>query len=396
MKYRIAALLLSFAIVASGANFIGEQSYSLPAGETRIGDLYFVGTMLRCEGRLDGSLVTAAQAVNVSGPVTRNIFAAAQTIDFSGVCGQDVVAAGGTVTISGRVGGAARVAGSTVYVSGAIAEDLLAGCASLTVGKDAEIRGDVVAGCRSLNIAGTVRGGVRAVASEIVISGAVDGDVEVTVGERLTLSPDARIYGNLRYRSERKLDIPNADLVFGSVEHLPVPAAAEIKEIRQLKPRPGVLLTFFLPLTILSIVGALVTGLLLVAIWKHALNEALNRSLDRWGRTLGFGAIGFLIGPMTIIVGLALIVTIPAALVALAGYISCLYLAKILAGMLLGRLLFRIFRAPDASLWAAAPVGIVIVWVVAAIPYVGWVVWLAALGAGFGIIAELLGMSRQQ
>jgi hypothetical protein len=62
--------------------------------------------------------------------------------------------------------------------------------------------------------------------------------------------------------------------------------------------------------------------------------------------------------------------------------------------MFTGRLLFRVFGAPEVSLWWAAPVGIIIVFALCAIPYAGWAFWVASMAAGFGVIAELLGMSR--
>ncbi|MCX6842763.1 MAG: polymer-forming cytoskeletal protein [candidate division WOR-3 bacterium] len=394
LQVRLFTILYSLFTISSAAQFVSEPGYTLPAEETRIGDIYFGGTMLRIEGRLDGSAIAGAQSVNVSGPVTRNLFLAAQSVDVAGAVAGDVVTLCATLNVSGRVGGAVRAGAGTIYINGAVGQDVLAGCANLVIGKNSEVRGDVAAGCRSLEIAGTVRGDVKAVANEIVISGSIDGDVDVTVADKLTLTPDARIYGNLRYRSNKKIDIGNPDMVFGNIDHVLLPSPKEIEDMRDMKPRPGTFVTFFLPFTILSIFGALVVGFLLVAIWKHALNEGLARSLGHWGRTVGFGAIGFLIGPMSILVAFALIITIPAGLIAAAAYLVSLYLAKILAGLFTGRLLFRIFGAPEISLWWAAPVGIVIVFGLCAIPYAGWAIWLASMAVGFGVIAELLGMSR--
>jgi cytoskeletal protein CcmA (bactofilin family) len=394
LPVRLFTLLSSLFTLSIAAQFVGEPSYTLPADETRIGDLYFGGTMLRIEGRLDGSVLAGAQTINVSGPVTRNLFLAAQNIDVSGAAAGDLVAIGATLTVSGRIGGAVRAGAGAIYINGGVGQDVLAGCAALVIGKNSEVRGDVAAGCQKLEIDGTVRGDVKAVANEIVISGSIDGDVDVTVADKLTLTPDARIYGNLRYRSSKNLDVGNPDMVFGNIEHVQLPTPREIEDLKQMKPRPGMFVTFFLPFTILSIIGALVVGFLLVAIWQHVLNEGFARSFAHWRRTLGFGAIGFLIGPMSILVAFALIITIPAGLIAAAGYVVCLYLAKVLAGMLTGRLLFRAFGAPEASLWWAAPVGIIIVFGLCAIPYAGWAFWVASMAVGFGVIAELLGMSR--
>lgn len=387
-------LLSSLFSLSFAAQFVGEPSYTLPADETRIGDIYFGGTMLRIDGRLDGSVLAGAQTINVSGPVTRNLFLAGQNVDVSGVAVGDLVAVAATLTVSGRVGGAVRAGAGAIYINGGVGQDVLAGGAALVIGKNAEVRGDIAAVCQKLGIDGTVRGDVRAVANEVVISGSIDGDVDVTVANKLTLTPDARVYGNLRYRSSKTLDVTNPDNVFGNIEHVQLPTRKEIEDLRQMKPKPGLFVTFFLPFTILSIIGALVVGFLLLAVWKYVLNEGLTRSFAHWARTLGFGAIGFLIGPMSILIAFALIITIPAGLIALAAYLVCLYLAKVLAGMFTGRLLFRVLGAPEVSLWWAAPVGIVIVFALCAIPYAGWAFWVASLTVGFGVIAELLGMSR--
>ncbi len=387
-------LLAAWAGVTLAAQFVSTSSLSIPPDETRIGDLYFSGTTLRVEGRLDGSLIAGAQSINVAGPVTRNLFLAGQSVDVSGVLAGDLVAVCATLSVNGRVGGAVRAGAGTVSINGAVGQDVLAGCASLVVTKRAEVRGDIAAGCRSLELAGTVRGDVKATADRIVISGIVDGNVDVIAGKQLTLLPDARVYGDLRYRSDKPLDLGNPDLVFGNVEYARLPGPSELEEVKTLRPRPGVFLAFFLPFVLLSVVGAIVVAFILIGIWKYVLNEALDRAIGHWGRTLGFGAVGFLIGPMTILVSFALILTIPAGLIAGAAYLVFVYLSKTLSGMFVGRLLFRVFGAPDISLWLAAPVGIVIVYALCAIPFAGWIIWLVAVALGFGIIAELLGMSR--
>jgi cytoskeletal protein CcmA (bactofilin family) len=387
-------LLAVLAGPALAAQFVSTSSLSVPVDETRVGDLYFSGTMLRVEGRLDGSLIAGAQSINVSGPVTRNLFLAAQSVDMSGNLAGDIIAVCATLNVNGRVGGAVRVGAGTVYINGAVGQDVLAGCANMVVTRNSEIRGDLAAGCRSLELAGTVRGDIKATADRIIISGSIDGDVDVIVGKQLTLTPDARIYGDLRYRSDQHLDLGNPDLVFGNIEYVRLPGPRELEEVKALRPRPSVFFAFFLPLALLSVLGALVTAFIIIAIWKHALNEALNRAIGHWGRTLGFGALGFMVGPMTILVSFALILTIPIGLIAAAAYVVFIYLGKTMSGMFLGKLLFRVFGAPDTSLWLAAPVGIVIVYGLCAIPFAGWVIWLLALALGFGIIAELLGMSR--
>jgi hypothetical protein len=147
---RLFALVCALAAAAAGATFVGDNSWTLPATETRVGDVYFGGTVLRLDGRLDGSLVAAGQNVTIAGPITRNLVAAAQNIDITGAVGGDAFCAGAALNHSGQVDGALRVLAGTVFVTGGVGQDLLAGCGTLSVGKDAEVRGDVVATCRTI------------------------------------------------------------------------------------------------------------------------------------------------------------------------------------------------------------------------------------------------------
>lgn len=392
---RPAVLLFLLALTAAGATFVGDNTWTLPAGETRIGDTYFGGTVLRLEGTLDGSLVAAGQSISVRGTVARNLIAAGQNLEIDGTVQGDAVCAGVSLSHTGRITAALRTFAGTAYVNGTVGQDIVAGCGTLTIGPDAEVNGDIIATCRALEVGGVVRGNVRAAAATIVISGSIDGDVEVTASQKLILTDSARVFGNLRYRSARPLDIKNPDLVFGNVEYIRIAGADEIRDTQRLRPRPSLFVAFFLPFALLSLVGGLVAGFIMLALWRRAIDQSINAALRCWGRTLGIGAVALLVGPMSILLAVALIITIPVGLLMLAAYLAFIYLAKVLCGMFVGRLVFRLFGAPDASIWIAAPVGITIVYALAAIPFAGWFLWLVALAVGFGVIAEIFGMTRR-
>ncbi len=389
-------LLLGCIALSYAARFEAGSSFTLLKEEAQVGDLYFGGSALRLDGRVEGSVAAGCQSAAVGGFVTRNLYLACQTADISGAVRGDLLALGASIHLGGPVGGAARIAAATVSVDSRVGQDLIVACRDLTIGRNAEIAGDVVAGCATLNINGTVHGDVRAGAGEIVISGIIDGDIIATVGTRLVLTKDARVFGNLRYRSDFELDIGNRDAVFGEIKFTRrLHRTAKLDELRQFRPRPGIITAFFLPFAIFSVLGALVVGLILIAIWKHVIRQALESSIDRFGLTVGRGAIALLAPPAAFVVAMVLVVTIPAGLIALALYLVFLYLAKMMAGMLLGRLLFRLFGGSTASLWLTAPVGIVLVYALCAIPFVGWVIWLLAVIVGFGVIVELLAATRR-
>jgi hypothetical protein len=168
-----------------------------------------------------------------------------------------------------------------------------------------------------------------------------------------------------------------------------------VEEIKKLRPRPGLVSAFSLPFAILSVLGALVAGFILVAVWKRSIGQALDECLGRFGRTVGLGALGLFAAPAALVLSLVLVITIPVGVAGILLYLVFVYLAKIFSGMLLGRLLFRLFGGATASLWLTAPVGIVLAYALCAVPYVGWVIWLFAVVTGFGVVIELLAATRR-
>uniref|UniRef100_A0A7C4GDV1 Polymer-forming cytoskeletal protein n=1 Tax=candidate division WOR-3 bacterium TaxID=2052148 RepID=A0A7C4GDV1_UNCW3 len=385
-------VVLCLAVAPAPAARLASGTFTLPAGETSLGDLYFGGSILRLDGRLDGSVVAGARSAAITGAVSRNVYVAAQNLDVSGTVAGDIAAACATLSVTGPVSGAIRALCGIAAVNNRVGQDVLAGCQALTIGPDAEVRGDVIAGCNSLEISGVVRGDVRASAAVIVISGIVDGDVEVNVGQRLLLADSARIFGNLRYRSDLKLDIGNPDAVFGTTEFVP---NVRPERSRPLRPHRWFMPALFFPFSLLSLLAALATGFIVVAIFRRTLLPALDESTAAFGRTVGLGAVGFFATPLAALLSLAAVVTIPAAAIVLVLYLVCIYLAKILAGIFAGRLIFRLFGVRNASLWAAVPVGIAVVYAFCAIPVVGWLVWLFAVLVGFGVIVLLLARFRR-
>jgi cytoskeletal protein CcmA (bactofilin family) len=391
----VVLLLVVLAGTAAAARLEGGSSFTLPREQTLLSDLYFGGSALRLDGPVEGSVIAGCQTATLSGPVAGNVFVAAQSVDITAPVRGDITAACQSLAVADSVGGALRAMAQTVTVSGRVGRDVLGAAGTLTIAETGEVVGDVVCGAGTVNIAGQVRGDVRAAGNEVVVSGIVDGDLVIEADEAIILTSEARVFGDLRYRADRELELGNPDAVFGTIEFEHRSPHRELEDIKPFRPSPRAFTAFLLPFAILSVLGALCAGFILIAIWKRALLSALDSALARFGRTVGFGAIGLFATPLVLAVGLALIVTIPASLIGGLLYIIFLYLGKVLAGMFLGRWLFRIFGGRTASIWLTAPVGIILAWALCAVPVIGWLLWLFGLMIGFGVIVELLGISRR-
>lgn len=395
MRRLLLPVLCSLLALSYAARLESGSSFTLEQAEVQAGDLYYGGNALRIDGRVEGSVLAGAQTIAVPGTVARNLFAGAQTIDLSGSVGGDVLAGAMNLNITGPVAGAIRAGAATITVDSKVGADLLAGSRELIIGKNADIAGDVLFGGRTLNVIGTIHGDVRMAGGDVTVSGVIDGDLICTVEEHITLTEDARVFGNLVYRAEHEMDVGNKDAVFGEVRFVRQVEPKEIGELGKVRPRPGLWASLLLPFALFSVLGALAVGFLLIAIWKSALVRAFDACLEHFGRTVGVGAIGLFATPVALVVAMALIITIPLGLLGGLAYLSFLYLAKILAGMFAGRWLFRLFGGATASIWLTAPVGIVLAYALCAIPFAGWLIWLFSAFVGFGIIVELLSGSRK-
>lgn len=391
---RLLAVLVALGSVLPAARFETGSGFTLPANKRQVGDLYYQGSVLRLDGETDGSVVAACQAAAIASRVSRNIFLAAQTIGLDGPVGGDVTALCQQITVTDSVAGAVRVLAGTVHIAGRVGRDLLAAASGISLARDAEIAGDLVCATGRLTIDGAVRGDVRVAARELVISGIVDGDVICAVEERILLTEDARVFGSLRYSAEKQLDLGNPDAVFGATEFTRR-VRSDFDDVRPFRPRLDLLRVILLPFAVLSMLGALAVAFLLVAVWKRILLRTLETAGRRFGRTVGAGAIALLAAPAAIVVALALVVTFPVGIIGGAVWLIGLYLAQVIAGMFIGRWLFRLFGGKGASIWLTTPVGVILVHALCAVPFVGWLMWLFAAMIGFGVIVELLAGSRR-
>lgn len=388
-------MCLLLAEPALAARLASGPSFNLPADQTQVGDLYFGGSDLRLEGPVFGSIAAGCQTASVQSRLTGNLFLGCQTAEVSGPVGGDVVAFCQKLTIADSVAGAVRTGAASVRIEGAVGQDVVAGCGRLEIGSRSEVAGDVIAASGVFQLGGKVRGDVRVAANVIHVAGIVDGDLVCRVEDALVLGDSARVFGDLRYWSHEELNLGNTDAVFGTISFHRVEPPGELAELKKLGPRPSIITTLLLPFALISVIAALAVGFILLAIWRQAIVHALERALDRFGRTVGYGALALLVAPAAILVGFLLVITIPAAGICLLLYLSFLYLSKLLAGMFLGRWLFSLFGGQSASPWLTAPVGIILVYALCAIPFVGPAVWLFGAMIGFGVILELFGISRR-
>jgi hypothetical protein len=232
---------------------------------------------------------------------------------------------------------------------------------------------------RNATVAGSIERDLRGSSSRLELSGATEGTVEVTVG-RLEFSPGARVGGDLVYRSGAEATVDEG-AVGGSVLHrLPTPPNIRIRALR--------LLTAALALFVLT-----AAGLVLAASFPDYLEStitAARRGFRTWlggvgiaaSPLLGAGVLAALVWLSPPQAGIPLMVVFLPVVLGLAGVVLLGSLIGLIpAAATVGRRLL-----PDRSVAAAVLVGMILLAVILAIPWLNLVVVIAILPLGLGAL----------
>lgn len=339
---------------AQAITFRAGDDVEIPVGTVIADDLYVAGGDVRIRGRVDGDLVVAGGTVTVSGDVR-----------------DDLIAAGGTVTIQGAVGETIRAAGGTITVAGSVGRDLILAGNQLSQLASSEASGSAILTGRDIAVRGTTGGMLQAKGDTVLIDGRVGG--ANVVADDVTVTAGARIDGPLNYSSPQEADVRPGATITG-------PVTRDSEETTWTWQVPGWVGRIFL-----FLVGAL-AGVILALLMPRAL-VATGRELRRspW-LALAAGA-GLLFGvPILAVVLMVTIIGIPLALSLLAFYALGLYFAWVLAAIAVGELiLLRVpIRSLRVKLVCAALLGVFVLLLLQAIPWVGGLVAVLALMAGFG------------
>jgi len=359
-------LLLALGGVGPGPSSAAElrhaKNFILPGAETVHDDLYVAGTVVDIQGTVDGDLVVVGQTVTIGGTVTG-----------------DIIAAGRDITISGNVGGSVRAAGSTIIVDGAVGHDLVTGCGSLVIGSHGTVGRDVLAGAGNSSLGGHVDRDVRVGSGSATFSGSVGGTVYAHAKE-LRLNDGAVLEHDLFYTSRNTLVKSSGATVRGRVEQR-VPQGPEHRR----HFGGGPVIGWLRGLIGFAILGALF--FLLFGGTGRRTQETLQRA--PW--------VSLALG-----IAVAFVLPVAAACLFIAGVIFggwwiafgvfVFYLFALATGYVVSATYFgqwilgRAGRAGAATGWALV-LGLAVLGLVAAIPFLGKLVAFLAALLGLGALA---------
>lgn len=344
---------------AAAIEFRSGQQVSVDENETLDETLFATGEVVRVDGVVNGDLVAFAQRVIVNGSVTGSVLGGAQYVDIRGEVQGSAAGFGQEVRIGAAVSGSLYACGQTV--------SLLEGGA---VGRDGFIAGEL------LEAAGTFGRDLQAAGRRLTVSGRVERDLEVEA-EELRITPSGHVAGSIdaKLPNEERLIVAEGGFIGGDTNiQRPVPAARESRYKK----------SGFYVWGLIKLAGAFVVGA--IALWLAP--GLFGGRFGSAGAGFGRAGIGFVVlvaTPVALVIAALTLVGLPLALVGAALFFVAVALSKIFVADWLGRRVTG-FDGSRPKVFVALLVGLVILTVAGAIPWVGGWVKFAVLILGLGML----------
>jgi hypothetical protein len=236
----------------------------------------------------------------------------------------------------------------------------------------------VVLASGDARIAGNVDGSVVVFSGDLLLSGRVDGDVFVADGTARLL-PSAEVTGDVEYGSERPQIALDAR-VHGDVVKQDFPdLGGAIPWIAGF--------AFWLAMTL----SALVLGALLLLIAPRAADALDARSREKVGPLIAIGIAVFLVLPIVAFLAAITLLGLPLAAAIGLALLPLWALAYVVSAYVVGR---RILGPPRHRMLSFL-VGLGVLRLIAFVPILGWLVGLAAVIFGLGLIGAAIGAARE-
>jgi len=374
------ALGLICATPVLAATFKEKDTLVIPRGETIKDDFYGVGANVHIEGKVDGDALVAGNNIVIDGEVTG-----------------DLIAAGGTVFINGYVGDDVRMAGGTIYVNGDIQGDLVVGGGQVLISDKSRVGQSMIIGSGTLQANGPVGKNLLIGAGTVALNNRVGKDAKISA-DNITLGPDAKIKGNLLSIGTRRPKLSTGAAVDGRMTHRFVRREAEQRRVGGLAGLAG--LMFYLIFMFVTYLAAIITGVVIIALFPGAVNRSTQMLDEGLWKSLGIGFVALIIVPVAAIILMITLLGLPLGLMSLAFYAVFLYLSQLFFSVFLGeKIIGAITKAENVSPYWSLLLGFSVISIISLVPFVGWLVKFIAglfgLGALVLISFEKMGRGKE-
>jgi hypothetical protein len=407
----LALVVLAFATPVFAFDGRTGDVVEIKEGEVIDDDLYITASQFILNGTVKGDVVVFGEDITINGTVEG-----------------DLIAAGKNIVINGKIEDDARIAGAALTISetAVIGGDVVGGSAGLETEKGSSINGDLAIGAAQVLLNGNVGDDVLAGTGSLELNGEVGGDVKAEVGEPdeggispniympqagislpavkpgFHIGKDAKIAGKLEYTQSKDIEIPEGTVSGKVTRTVPV---VDVK----VQPTPTELAMTWTFGLLRTIVTWIAFGLLLGWLAPLFMKSLMDKVKSQPAASLGWGVVayisfffvlllvlaviilgGLVFGTLTLggMSGTIIWVGILALFALTVGFVLVTaFLTQIVVAWLGGKLILARV-APELAEHKVWPlvVGVVILAILIAVPFVGWLFKLAAMLLGLGAL----------
>ncbi len=410
----LALMVLTLVTPAQAFDGRSGDNVVIKADETIEDDVYVTANNFTLEGTVKGDLVVFGTTITINGTVEG-----------------DLIAAGQSVTINGKVTDDARIAGAALKLgkTAIIGDDVIAGGASVEAENGSVVEGELVVGAGQALLDGQVTGDVLAGTGSLELNGEFGGDIKAEVGDPdegglppsiympqadidfpsvkpgFNVGGNAKIAGNLEYTQSKDIKIPAGAVSGKTIRTEPVIDSNKVV-VQPTPAEKAMTWTFDL---LRTIVTWIIFGLLLGWLAPTFIKTLMEKVQTQPAASLGWGVLtyaafffailvilvamiagGILFGVLTLggMVGTIIVVGILAIFTLIVSFVLVtVFLTKIVIAWLGGKLILARIKPELAEhkVWPLV-VGVIIVALLAALPFVGWLFKILAMFLGLGAL----------
>lgn len=355
--------VLSLSLLTGVAFAASENTVSdLPKGQT-VNSLY----------------ARAATTVTVNGEVNGDVWVAGEKVEVNGIVRGNVYAAGSEVSINGEVTGSVHAAGSTVEVDGKIGGSVYAAGSEVTVKDSTKVAGAVALAGSKVAFGGDIIQQAYVAGSSLDMSARV-GQSANLAGADISLNDQAKVNGDLTYRSENDARIANDKAIGGNLKH-------DVVEKSERNPMRDKIMG-----ALIGLVMNVVIGFVLVLFASRLLKVTDTVLKSDMTSVILKGMAFIILAPLACIFIAITFIGIPLAIVGLLLYIALLILVPAIASYSLGRLVFQkaLHKEGKKSInpYQAVIVGCVAFTIISLVPFVGGIAEFILIAGGAGALVS--------
>jgi len=369
------------------------------------------GENLNISESIEDDVYAFSNTVTLTGNVEGDFVSAGSQINISGLIKGDLIAVGGSIIVNGEVDDTARLAGGIISIDNNLKKDLIAAGGQIEISSNSIINGDVVMNAGRIVINGNIDGKLKLSAGDVTINGKIGDAVQINASN-IEIGDNAQIMGDFNYSSESEATIASGAKIAGKTNWTKIEPNTDRQKFRispvKKQNLAAIFTTAWLGTKAVSFLSSFVLGIILILMipWVFTkFNERMKRTL---GYCIGGGAIVLFGSPIIIfllaLIGIMLFITIIGASLGGLAFITDIFLvltyalfifvSNIFLSFFIGSLILQkgVKNLDKKYGWKvlAYLIGLLIITILYAIPFIGWIIQFAGLLFGLGGLAMIL------